>query len=256
MARLADSPRVRWGLTPAWSLWLAIAMLVAATIGGMLGLRLAGLSPDEESLRVSVVGGLSAFALEMLMFVAIIRSVGTAHPDAPTEPSPPIRWSVPRAAVLGAVALGVAWFPLQALGSIVASLQAWLGGPTPPPAGHDTLALLGEPGNVALKAALIVHVILLGPIAEELMFRGAVQQGLRNWGVSRWRSICLTATLFALVHIGVLTEGAVLSGLLTLFALAVVLGWLAERTGRLIAPIVAHACFNAVNLAIYFAGLP
>jgi membrane protease YdiL (CAAX protease family) len=36
----------------------------------------------------------------------------------------------------------------------------------------------------------------------------------------------------------------------TLLLLSLFLGWIYERTGRLIAPIIAHGLFNATNLAL------
>jgi membrane protease YdiL (CAAX protease family) len=48
--------------------------------------------------------------------------------------------------------------------------------------------------------------------------------------------------LFALIHLN-------LAALFPLFVLALAFTWLYEHTDNLLAPIVAHALFNAANLA-------
>jgi membrane protease YdiL (CAAX protease family) len=54
------------------------------------------------------------------------------------------------------------------------------------------------------------------------------------------------------VHWGALTDGSRLVGITTLFILAVGWGMLYERTGRMAAPVLAHALFNATNVLIAF----
>lgn len=218
-------------------------------------MKIAGISVTDESLASGVVAGVGGFVGEILVFLLLVRAQDRPNPcDAAANPPP--QWRMGMAIGFGVLALVVAWFPMQTLGSLVASAQSWLGGPPPPPTGHSALEALGAPGHAALKVALVVHAVLLAPIAEELIFRGAVQQGLRGMGIARVGAILLSSTLFAAVHLGVLAEGAVASGLVMLFALGAVLGWLTERTGRIAASVAAHAAFNAANLAIFFAGLP
>jgi membrane protease YdiL (CAAX protease family) len=60
----------------------------------------------------------------------------------------------------------------------------------------------------------------------------------------------ITSLLFAIVHWGALTDGSRIVGLATLFILAIGWGMLYERTGRIAAPVLAHAIFNATNLLI------
>lgn len=223
-------------------------MLIAATVGAALAARVLGIPDLDATLRSSVLTGLGAFAAQMALVAVVFRDRIREPVVLATE-----CWISWRAASLGLAGIAIAWFPLQAIGSLVASVQAYLGGPEPPPTGHNTLALLGEPGDPLLKGAMIVSAIVLAPIVEEILFRGAAQQGLRKAGLSRCWAIIVASAAFAVVHLGVLADGAVASGLAALFALALLLGWLVERTGRLIAPIVAHGAFNAINLAIYLA---
>ena len=78
-----------------------------------------------------------------------------------------------------------------------------------------------------------------------MFFRGIVQSMLRRWTRGVWPAVLASSALFAAFHIN--QPQAIPS----LFALAVALGYSYERTGRLFAPILAHALFNAVNLAVW-----
>jgi membrane protease YdiL (CAAX protease family) len=84
-----------------------------------------------------------------------------------------------------------------------------------------------------------VALALVSGIGEEAFFRGALQPQLGLVGAS---------LLFALAHFAPRRE------LLpwTAFSLAAgfALGWLFEATGNLVAPIVAHAVVNAINLRL------
>jgi membrane protease YdiL (CAAX protease family) len=96
----------------------------------------------------------------------------------------------------------------------------------------DPALLAGRPLYVALDAAAVV---VLGPVTEELLFRGAL---LRRWS-ARWgpgRGMVASAALFAAFHADPL--GA--------FATGVCLALLARRTGGLLVPMAAHAAHNAL----------
>lgn len=84
--------------------------------------------------------------------------------------------------------------------------------------------------------------IVLAPLAEELFFRGVIQSMLRRYLARPWAAVGLTGVFFALVH------APYWDTMPALFVLAVVLGYNYERTGRLTAPIVIHALFNAINV--------
>ncbi len=82
----------------------------------------------------------------------------------------------------------------------------------------------------------------LAPIAEEMLFRGILYPTLKQSG-HRQLALWATALLFASSH-------ANLMAFLPLTFLALVLTWLYERTGNLLAPILAHVLFNAVNFTL------
>ncbi len=84
-------------------------------------------------------------------------------------------------------------------------------------------------------------VVLVGPLAEELAFRGYLRELLR--GVAGPAAgLYGTALLFGLFH------GVQLAAPLAL--LGWLFGWLRERHGSLAAPWVVHALHNAITVAI------
>ena len=90
--------------------------------------------------------------------------------------------------------------------------------------------------------------VVLAPLAEEALFRGVLYTTLKQLGFPRG-ALFGNAALFAIIHFN-------LAALLPLFLLALVFTWLYERTGNLLAPIVAHMVFNAVNFAALLLRLP
>ena len=94
------------------------------------------------------------------------------------------------------------------------------------------------------RFALAVVAIVLAPISEEIIFRGILYPTVKRLGYPRL-ALWGVALLFAAIH-------ASLPIFLPLFLLAVALTLLYEKTGNLLAPIAAHALFNALNFAMFF----
>ena len=87
-----------------------------------------------------------------------------------------------------------------------------------------------------------VAAIFLAPLAEELLFRGILYPLIKQRGFPRL-ALWGTSVFFALIHYNLMT-------FLPLVFLSVVLTLLYERTDVLLAPVLAHAFFNAVNFAL------
>jgi len=98
------------------------------------------------------------------------------------------------------------------------------------------------------RLALAFVTIILAPLAEEILFRGILYPWLKQAGFPRLALWC-SALLFAVFHVNLLT-------FVPLVVLAVVLTLLYERTNNLLAPITAHALFNAMNFMILYSLLP
>ncbi len=153
-------------------------------------------------------------------------------------------WWAAGAAVLG---LLIAWPIVQFTAEIAASIQAWLTTQAPAPLAHRTLReLAAEPEISGWMLLLIAVVVVLVPLLEEVVFRGAIQGCLRSLTASPWPGILLTSILFGVMHLNV-AEPAAVPGLVV-FGTA--LGVVYERTGTLLAPVLMHALFNLGNIVL------
>jgi membrane protease YdiL (CAAX protease family) len=85
-------------------------------------------------------------------------------------------------------------------------------------------------------------VVILVPLGEELLFRGAALRAFRaSYGAAA--AVALTGLLFAVIHVEP-------PRILVTFALGLWFGALAVRTNGLAAPVAAHAANNALVLAL------
>ena len=84
--------------------------------------------------------------------------------------------------------------------------------------------------------------VAVAPIVEEILFRGILYPAIKQIGHPRLAAIG-TALLFALFHVNLLAFAS-----LTVVALGLIA--LYEFTDNLLAPITAHAVFNASNLVM------
>jgi membrane protease YdiL (CAAX protease family) len=90
-------------------------------------------------------------------------------------------------------------------------------------------------------AVLILGPVVVAPISEELFFRGFLQSWLRAKS-SALPAMVLSSMFFALVHPMVVW--------LPIFGVGLLLGWIYERSGRLLEAVAYHAMFNSAQLAI------
>ena len=138
------------------------------------------------------------------------------------------------------VILPVAW-GLQIISGSVLTHIGW------PLEEQAAVTLLTNAKSWWMQIYLGVFAVVLAPVAEEFIFRGVLYPFVKQAGSPRWAFLGVNA-LFALIHLDAET-------LVPLFAFALALTWLYERTGSLWAPISAHALFNAANLVVlHFSG--
>jgi membrane protease YdiL (CAAX protease family) len=81
-----------------------------------------------------------------------------------------------------------------------------------------------------------VGVVLVGPLFEELFFRGLILNGMRR-RYSAWKAIGLSTLLFALSHANPWQLAIPL-------LIGAVFGWVVVRTGTLWLPVIGHAMHN------------
>ncbi|MDG0867052.1 CPBP family intramembrane glutamic endopeptidase [Candidatus Lucifugimonas marina] len=129
------------------------------------------------------------------------------------------------------VGLSVLMFWVQAL--------YWFGVDSLVPPDTAKKALDEAGGSIVVT---IVLVGILGPIAEEIFFRGYVLPGLvKKFGIG-W-ALLLSSVMFGLFHID-------LGAIVPTFALGLALGWVYLKTGSIWPAMFAHGLHNTVAVLI------
>ncbi|HEY3393477.1 MAG TPA: CPBP family intramembrane glutamic endopeptidase [Lacipirellulaceae bacterium] len=189
-----------------------------------------------------------------------------------------------RDVVIGIVACFAALLPVR----IIQLILLWLMGQENDLSHHQLIEMLlgGEGVDVPVMLLACVSAVVVAPICEEVTFRLLFQGWLEKWedGMVRmdrdgvldtstiqarnttlegsteppvmngpvrrgigglpygWLPIWASSLLFGLSHAGYGPEPG------PLFLFAIILGYVFQRTGRILACIVAHALFNAVSM--------
>jgi membrane protease YdiL (CAAX protease family) len=120
-------------------------------------------------------------------------------------------------------------------------------------------SIRGDGGSAGTAWLTFISAVIAAPVAEELLFRGVLlgwltslalegesrrgawEPGRRAPARALWVPNILASWLFAALHVPQWPAP------IPLFLLSLGLGWLAQRTGRLGGPIVAHMAFNGLS---------
>ena len=111
------------------------------------------------------------------------------------------------------------------------------------PGRPELVTAADETVGLGLKLLVVLGLVVIGPLAEEVVFRGMLLSALLPAG--RRRAVIITSVVFALIH---LVDPAAAFSVPFLFVLALVLANERLRTGALGRPIAIHAGFNAVTV--------
>jgi len=95
------------------------------------------------------------------------------------------------------------------------------------------------------RILIAVAVMFIGPVVEEVMFRGALFGPLLR-GNRLATTVVTTAVYFALVHLDIYV-------LLPITLVGLLLGYLRAMSGSLVPSVLLHIAFNAIPLAFLFA---
>jgi hypothetical protein len=134
--------------------------------------------------------------------------------------------------------VGLYAFIILIVAPLLLFLASLLFGDVAPP---DQARLLLPPRPDAFEATVAaVGAIVGAPLGEELFFRGLLYRSLRR----RFRfsvSAMVSAAAFGLVHLPPLV-------IPLMFVVGMVLAYVVERRGSLVASIAAHMAFNAIGI--------
>lgn len=153
------------------------------------------------------------------------------------------------------------WYPFLALAGmgiymvLFIALYAVVQGILPTETSGQALGFDTNVGGIALWLAGI-GLIVLPPLAEEIVFRGFIYGTLRKAKIPVVGSVLITSAIFGLLHIFTGASGLLWSALVDTFTLSVVLCVLREQTGSIWTGIFVHAMKNGfvfLNLFIIHA---
>jgi membrane protease YdiL (CAAX protease family) len=218
---------VRWGIPDALVAW--IVGIVAAVIAAAPFVNADGRIPDDQEVVATLVLLVVQNAAIVASVVAISRTKGLGSLRCDfgfAFEARDLLW------VLGgvglAVAAGILVLPITELAGLKDSSQ-------------DVVQTFERSAGVAEKIGVAVGVVLIAPVAEELLFRGVLLRSLLR-RVSVVAAVSIAAVVFAVVHVlGDLGTGYYVPAFLLL---GLVSGWRAVATGRIGQSVCLHAGFN------------
>lgn len=224
---------VRWGLPDVALTWLA--GLIGAVVLGALAVAALGVPEDDVADDVGVflatIVGQTAIVVGVLALVSRSKGRGSLRRDFGLTVR--LRDAGWLAAGVGLqIALGLALYPLAQLYDRDDS---------------QTVVELLEDASGAGLVLFAAAVVVLAPLAEELLFRGALLRALMRRLNPAW-AVFVSALVFALVHpLGDPEVGSVIV-VPAILTLGVVSGYLAVRSGDLSRSIMLHAGFNLLTV--------
>lgn len=206
-----------------WSFGITFAFHLLATI--MLKLR-----PGST---IDIVGGALCQAVAYLAGLFLILRVHA--PEASIRDFIGLRGTHP-AFYPVALLLGVAvWLPAEALESVIE--KRW-----PSPEGHLAEQLIAAPRPY--QVAMLLMITVVGPLMEELLFRGALFRALRRMH-PQVVVIVATASLFGMAHMS-------WKLFFIIGGVGLALGLVRAESGSLIPGLLLHFAFNAMTCALLF----
>ncbi len=238
VAPTAPPVRVRWGIPDvvlAWIAGLIGAVVLGAVVIGALDVPEDDISDDVWVLLASLIGqnGVMIGALALIARAKAFRPQGrgTLRRDFGLELR--ARDGGWLAAGVGLqIALGLAILPIAEL------------------YGRDETQGVVESLDDASGAGQVlfaIAVVALAPVAEELLFRGALLRALLRRMTPAW-AILASAVVFAAVHpLGDPAVGSLIA-VPAILGLGLVAGYLAVRSQSLSRPIFLHAGFNLLTV--------
>lgn len=235
---LRDAPPASTLLGCAAGLWLVWA-LTAAALSPLAG----SMHEDGSQLRRIAMVAVGAHGAAMIGAVVFIRFAFRRREATPFR-ARPIDALIGAAGLL--LALPVVYLVGVGAHRLASMIAAARGEAAPDTLGHDVLLAMAASDMTVWTWIVVLDVVLLAPVVEEVIYRGFLQTTVVRAVRSPLLGIVLTSAVFAFVHAGSVPAYA----LATLFAASIGFGVVYERTGRIGAPIVMHAAFNALNIGL------
>ena len=238
----------RW--QPIMVLLLGVLILLSLTGGILLAaiaarLTRAHLAPNSAALLTLVITVLGFHGAALIWVHQFLK----LHEVTWGEAFGFARKNYGECALIAALTLPVALGGMVLLGNlsdrVLRSLYEYWHWKWLKPGVQSAVQLLQQDWQIHLLIVQGFVAIILAPVAEEVLFRGVIYTAIKQRGHHQL-ALWSTAFLFALIHFYPV-------GFLSLILLAVLLVAVYERTKNLLAAILLHSAFNAVNFALIVA---
>jgi len=246
----APGLRATVGIIAAYfALQLAVSLLFASTIGALAAYRHVGPGIDaaiQTALAQPVMQALLAiFSLGVAASLTLWLARRTWPMLWPLAQPPGFGFTPPRQLLFFALAV-VAGLAAPILGSL---LTQWLA------QGHTVtpdIQQIGSNTPLGLRIPLVLVVVCVGPLVEELLFRGVLLSALMKRVHVGW-AVTGSSLLFALVHLpGLDYQWYALPNLILL---ALLLAGLRLRSGSIWPAVLAHGANNLLAVAAWFVAI-
>ncbi len=225
-----------------YGLWIALFSVAIFTAPNLVLVGVAGTDAVEtvaiESSGLIVLNLLVGLVLQLVVFaVALLPLLAAGRPYnrllGPTRTT----GAMVAIGLASGVAVAVLAYALNAIVVLLTGAEE----PVQQQLLQDALA-----GGLPLVLVSVLAVIV-APLVEEVIFRGVLFRAMAdriNLGVA----LVLSSAIFAVIHVEVvLSQPAALVGL---FVVGFVLAVAFHLTGNIMVPILGHAVFNAISLAL------
>jgi membrane protease YdiL (CAAX protease family) len=225
---------------------MAVSTLAALTISLMAAFRRNGPGLGQAIPAALEQPSLQALLATLSLCIAAPLTLWLAHRKWPllwSQAQPPgLGVASPRRRLFVALAVAVG-LTAPWLGALLTGLLAH---------GHavpQDIQQLGSSTPLALRIPLMLVVVSVGPLVEELLFRGVLLSAL----LQRWRtgwSVAISSLAFALIHLpGLDFQWYALPDLLLL---ALALAWLRLHSGSIWPAVLTHGLNNLLGVAGWF----
>jgi len=219
----------------AWGIPLALTAILFQTLGALAFLRLWRYEHPDHVIPIASAtsnGAVLAFSLAVSAPVVLgLLALAVALSGVPMADYLALKWPRWRDVKVGVVALVAVLLGTSMLAAVT--------GVQTPGFISDTYTSARDAGLMTL---LVLAFVFLGPLQEELLFRGFFFRGFAP-ALGMWPATIITAAVWALSHgqyqwffVG------------EIFALGLVFGWLRGRSGSTILPLMLHAAVNAMAI--------
>jgi membrane protease YdiL (CAAX protease family) len=225
-----------WQLEAVWRIVMAnfatlfVGMLAATMLTRLLG----GWSRSDLELVHFILVAASFQGATFVLAALLCRSQKMTWTDAFGITCQPLR-----AVCIGGVVALATLVGAMILGAISSAVMLQFG---MKPEAQQAVQILQATESVWRRTLYGFVAILVAPAAEEILFRGLVYPSIKQMGFPRL-ALWGTSLIFAATHVNAMA-------LIPLTFVALMFTLLYEKTNNLLAPILAHSFFNAVNFAL------